>query len=111
LWCTNLELSREVSGKPIVNGTRILADAVMVNAARGVAAEERANEHFPGLGVERARRVREAPRPPSRPGILIDQNLFSRLPRSANSATIRPPRRRLEPFPSLALRQYDNHMP
>ena len=38
-------------------GTRILADGVVVNAESGISPEELANEHFPGLGVERARRI------------------------------------------------------
>lgn len=31
--------------------------ASVVNAESGISAEELANEHFPGLGVERARRT------------------------------------------------------
>jgi uncharacterized protein (DUF433 family) len=40
-----------------VKGTRILADGVIVNADSGISPEEIANDLFPGLGVERARRL------------------------------------------------------
>jgi uncharacterized protein (DUF433 family) len=40
-----------------VKGTRILADGVVVNAESGLSPEEIATEIFPGLGVERARRI------------------------------------------------------
>jgi uncharacterized protein (DUF433 family) len=56
--CDDVErIPGKVSGQPIVKGTRILADGVVVNAESGISAEELANEHFPGLGVERARRI------------------------------------------------------
>jgi uncharacterized protein (DUF433 family) len=67
--CGDVErIPGKVSGQPIVKGTRILAEGVVVNAELGVSAEELANEHFPGLGVERARRIiafakRHAPHP------------------------------------------------
>jgi uncharacterized protein (DUF433 family) len=58
--CDDVEqIPGKVSGQPIVTGTRILADSVVVNAERGISPEELANEHFPGLGVERARRIIE----------------------------------------------------
>jgi uncharacterized protein (DUF433 family) len=40
-----------------VVGTRILADGVIGNAEAGVPLEELATEIFPGLGLERARRI------------------------------------------------------
>lgn len=40
-------------------GTRILAQGVIDNAEDGYTPEELADEHFPGLGVERARRIIE----------------------------------------------------
>ncbi len=56
--CPDVEqIPGKVSGQPIVKGTRILADSVIVNADSGISPEELANEHFPGLGVERARRI------------------------------------------------------
>ena len=56
--CPDVErIPGKVSGQPIVKGTRILADGVVVNAESGISPEELANEHFPGLGVERARRI------------------------------------------------------
>ena len=56
--CPDIErVAGKVSGQPIVKGTRILADSVVVNANSGISPEELANEHFPGLGVERARRI------------------------------------------------------
>ena len=56
--CEDVErIPGKVSGQPIVKGTRILADSVVVNADSGISPEELANEHFPGLGVERARRI------------------------------------------------------
>ena len=56
--CPDVErIPGKVSGQPIVKGTRILADGVVVNAESGLTPEEIANEIFPGLGVDRARRV------------------------------------------------------
>ena len=56
--CEDVErIPGKVSGQWIVVGTRILADGVVVNAEIGISPEELANEHFPGLGVERARRI------------------------------------------------------
>lgn len=56
--CEDVErIPGKVSGQPIVKNTRILADGVIVNAESGISPEELANEHFPGLGVERARRI------------------------------------------------------
>ena len=55
---TNVErIPGKVSGHPIVKGTRILADGVVVNAESRISPAELTNEHFPGLGVERARRI------------------------------------------------------
>jgi len=73
--CDDVErVPGKVSGQPIVKGTRILADGVVVNAESGISPEELANEHFPGLGVERARRIiafarQHAPHPAAAPGI------------------------------------------
>ena len=58
----------KVSGQWIIKGTRILADGVIDNAEQGMTPDELASEIFPGLGVERARRViafarRHAPHP------------------------------------------------
>ena len=67
--CEDVEMiPGKVSGQPIVVGTRILAQGVIDNAGNGYTPEELANEHFPGLGVERARRIiafarRHAPHP------------------------------------------------
>jgi uncharacterized protein (DUF433 family) len=56
--CPDVErIPGKVSGQPIVKGTRILADGVIVNAESRLTPEEIANELFPGLGVERARRI------------------------------------------------------
>jgi uncharacterized protein (DUF433 family) len=56
--CPDVErVPGKVSGQPIVKGTRILADGVVVNAESGISPEELADEHFPGLGFERARRI------------------------------------------------------
>ncbi|HET6235536.1 MAG TPA: DUF433 domain-containing protein [Acetobacteraceae bacterium] len=56
--CPDVERIRgKVSGQPIVKGTRILADGVVVNAEGGLSPEELANEHVPGLGAERAHRI------------------------------------------------------
>ena len=55
--CPDVErIPGKVSGQPIVVGTRILAQGVVDNA-EDCTPEELANEHFPGLGVERARRI------------------------------------------------------
>ena len=56
--CDDVEqIPGKVSGQPVVAGTRILAQGVIDNAEDGYSAEDLANEHFPGLGVERARRI------------------------------------------------------
>lgn len=56
--CDDVErIPGKVSGQPIVKGTRILAGGVVVNAESGLTPEEIANEIFPGLGVDRARRI------------------------------------------------------
>ncbi len=56
--CDDVErIPGKVSGRPIVKGTRVLADGVVVNAESGLTPEEIANEIFPGLGVDRARRI------------------------------------------------------
>jgi len=56
--CPDVErIPGKVSGQWIVVGTRILAQAVIDNAEDGYTPEELADEHFPGLGVERARRI------------------------------------------------------
>ena len=55
--CEDVEMiPGKVSGQPIVKGTRILADGVVVNAESGLTPEEIADEIFPGLGVERGPR-------------------------------------------------------
>jgi uncharacterized protein (DUF433 family) len=59
-WTECPEVERipgKVSGQWTVVGTRILADGVIDNAEAGVTPEELATEIFPGLGVERARRI------------------------------------------------------
>lgn len=57
--CPDVErIPGKVSGQWIVKGTRILADGVIENADDSTP-EEIANELFPGLGVERARRIIE----------------------------------------------------
>ena len=57
--CPDVErVPGKVSGQWIVVGTRILADGVIVNA-EDCTPEEIANDLFPGLGVERARRMIE----------------------------------------------------
>jgi uncharacterized protein (DUF433 family) len=56
--CPDIErIPGKVSGQWIVVGTRILAQGVIDNAEDGYTPEELADEHFPGLGVERARRI------------------------------------------------------
>lgn len=56
--CPDVEqVPGRVSGQWTVVGTRILADGVIDNAAAGVPLEELATEIFPGLGLERARRI------------------------------------------------------
>jgi uncharacterized protein (DUF433 family) len=56
--CPDVErIPGKVSGQWTVVGTRILADGVIDNAEAGVTPEELATEIFPGLGVERARRI------------------------------------------------------
>jgi uncharacterized protein (DUF433 family) len=55
--CPDVErIPGKVSGQPVVVGTRILAQGVVDNAY-DYTPEELASEHFPGLGVERARRI------------------------------------------------------
>ncbi len=55
--CPDVErIPGKVSGRPIVVGTRILADGVIANA-EDFSAEEIATDIYPGLGVERARRI------------------------------------------------------
>jgi uncharacterized protein (DUF433 family) len=67
--CPDVErIPGKVSGQWIVVGTRILAQGVIDNAEDGYTPEELANDHFPGLGVERAGRIiafakRHAPHP------------------------------------------------
>ena len=57
--CPDVERIRgKVSGQPIVAGTRILAQGVIDNAD-DFTPEEIATEIYPGLGVERARRIVE----------------------------------------------------
>ena len=58
--CSDVEcIPGKVSGQPIVAGTRILAQGVVDNAEDGLTPEFIAKEIFPGLGVERARRIIE----------------------------------------------------
>lgn len=55
--CPDVErIPGKVSGQWIVRGTRILADGVVENAT-DLSPEEIADDLFPGLGVERARRI------------------------------------------------------
>jgi uncharacterized protein (DUF433 family) len=55
--CPDVErIPGKVSGQWIVAGTRILADGVIENAD-DYSPEEIATEIFPGLGVDRARRI------------------------------------------------------
>ena len=55
--CEDVErVPGKVSGQWIVKGARILADGVIDNADE-YTPEEIATELFPGLGVERARRI------------------------------------------------------
>jgi len=57
--CPDVErIPGKVSGQPIVVGTRILAQGVVDNAD-DYTPEEIATEIFPGLGVDRARRIVE----------------------------------------------------
>ena len=56
--CPDVEqIPGKVSGQWIVVGTRILADGVIDNADAGVTVEELATDIFPGLGIDRARRI------------------------------------------------------
>jgi len=56
--CPDVErVPGRVSGQWTVAGTRILADGVIDNAEAGVPLEELATEIFPGLRLERARRI------------------------------------------------------
>lgn len=58
-WSDSPDVERvpgKVSGQWIVRGTRILADGVIDNAD-DLSPEEIATELFPGLGVDRARRM------------------------------------------------------
>lgn len=67
--CPDVErIPGKVSGQWIVVGTRILADGVIDNAKAGVPLKELATQVFPGLGLDRARRIlayarQRAPRP------------------------------------------------
>jgi uncharacterized protein (DUF433 family) len=55
--CPDVErIPGKVSGQWIVKNSRILADGVLDNAD-DFSPEEIANDIFPGLGVERARRI------------------------------------------------------
>jgi uncharacterized protein (DUF433 family) len=55
--CKDVErIPGKVSGQWIVVGTRILADGVIDNAD-DFTPDEIATEIFPGLGIERARRI------------------------------------------------------
>ena len=57
--CPDVErIPGKVSGQPIVAGTRILAQGV-IDDADDFTPEEIATEIYPGLGVERARRIVE----------------------------------------------------
>jgi uncharacterized protein (DUF433 family) len=56
--CPDVErVPGRVSGQWTVVDTRILADGVIDNIEAGVPLEELAAEIFPGLGLERARRI------------------------------------------------------
>jgi uncharacterized protein (DUF433 family) len=56
--CPDVErIPGKVSGKPIVKGTRILADAVLENAEAGFTPEEIATDIYPGMTAEQARRI------------------------------------------------------
>lgn len=58
--CPDIEsVPGRVSGQWTVVGTRILADGVIGNAQAGVPLEELVSDIFPGLGLERARRIIE----------------------------------------------------
>lgn len=58
--CPDVErIPGKVSGQWIVKDTRILAQGVIDNAEDGFTAEEIATEIYPGLGVDRARRIIE----------------------------------------------------
>jgi uncharacterized protein (DUF433 family) len=67
--CPDVErIPGKVSGQWIVVGTRILADGVVENVDAGVSLEELVTEVYPGLGLDRARRIlayarQHAPRP------------------------------------------------
>lgn len=56
--CPDVERKPDVmSGRWVVRGTRVLAQAVIDNAEDGYTAEQIANEMYDGLPVEPARRV------------------------------------------------------
>jgi uncharacterized protein (DUF433 family) len=56
--CPDVErIPGKVSGQWIVRDTRILAQGVIDNAADGLTPEQIATEIYPGLGIERARRI------------------------------------------------------
>ena len=56
--CPDVEsIPGKVSGAWIVKGTRVQADAIIVNADSGFSAEEIGNDLFPGVGVDRVRRL------------------------------------------------------
>jgi uncharacterized protein (DUF433 family) len=56
--CPDVErIPGKVSGRPIVKGTRILADAVVENAEAGFTPEEIAQDIYPGMTAGQARRI------------------------------------------------------
>ena len=58
LQCPDVEqIPGKVSGAWIVKGTRVQADAILENADAGCSVEEIGNELFPGVGVDRVRRL------------------------------------------------------
>jgi uncharacterized protein (DUF433 family) len=64
--CPDVErIPGKVSGQWIVVGTLILADGVVENAEDGLTPEFIAEEIFPGLGADRARRIIEYARQPA----------------------------------------------
>ena len=89
----------KVSGQPIVKGTRILADGVVVNAESGLTPEEIADEIFPGLGVERGPRGFRLKR------LRIQFWVFSETQRLRASEFITPQPRALPEPAKLTVRQ------
>lgn len=58
--CPDVEsIPGKVSGAWVIKGSRVQADAIVVNAMDGYTAEEIADDIFDGLPVERVRRVIE----------------------------------------------------